>query len=141
MRRRGAIERERIVARRATAAEVFGRYSRAVEVYPRSEAAERAGVSLEDLDRLVELEILKPDADDRLSEGDVRRVGVVQQLEAAGIPLEVLAQTLQIGAFTLDFMDDPAYVVFASYSGETSARTRWRSSRSSSSSSRMGSGR
>ncbi len=42
----------------------FERYSRAVEVYPRPEAAERAGVSVEELDRLVELEILKPDAED-----------------------------------------------------------------------------
>ncbi len=97
----------------------FERYSRAVEVYPRPEAAERAGVSVETLDGLVEHKILTPDADDRLSEGDVRRVGVVQQLEAAGIPLELLARALENGSLTLDFMDDPAYGVFASYTGET----------------------
>ena len=54
-----------------------------------------------------------------MSEGDVRRVGVVQQIEATGTSPELIAQTLQTGAFTLDFMDDPAYGVFASYTGET----------------------
>ena len=95
--------------------------------YTRAGAAERAGVGIDELSRFVELGILKPDADDRLSEGDVRRVGVVQSLVAAAIPLDLLADALQRGDLSLDFVDDPAYSLFASLTGETfqeaSART------------------
>jgi class 3 adenylate cyclase len=98
-----------------------------VERYEIAEAAERAGVSVEELSRLVELDILKPDAEDRLSEGDVRRVGVMHRLVAAAIPLDLLADALRRGDLSLDFVDDPAYRLFASLTGETfqelSART------------------
>ena len=98
-----------------------------MEGYARAETAERAGVSVEELSRLVELGILRPDAEDRFSEGDVRRVGVVQSLVAAAIPLDLLAGALRSGDLSLDFMDDPAYSLFASLTGETfqelSART------------------
>ena len=98
-----------------------------MERYARAETAERAGVSVEELSRLVELGILKPDAEDRFSEGDVRRVGVVHSLVAAAIPLDLLADALRRGDLSLDFMDDPAYSLFASLTGETfqelSART------------------
>jgi class 3 adenylate cyclase len=98
-----------------------------VERYTRAETAERAGVSLEELSRLIELDILKPDAGDRFSEGDVRRVAVVQSLVAAGIPIDLQADMLRSGSFSLDFMDDPAYSLFTSLTNETfeevSART------------------
>ena len=95
------------------------RYSAIVETYTRAEAAERAGVGVEELSRLVELDILKPDAGDRFSEGDVRRVGVVHSLVAADIPLDLLADALRRGDLSLDFIDDPAYSLFASLAGET----------------------
>jgi len=92
-----------------------------------AETAERAGVSVAELSRLVELGILKPDEEDRFSEGDVRRVGVIHSLVAAAIPLDLLADALRRGDLSLDFIDDPAYSLFASLSGETfqelSART------------------
>jgi hypothetical protein len=95
--------------------------------YARAETPERAGVSVEELSRLVELSILKPDAEDRFSEGDVRRVGVMHSLMAAAIPVDLLADALRRGDISLDFMDDPAYSLFASLTGETfqelSART------------------
>jgi len=90
-----------------------------VERYARAEAAQRAGVSVEELSRLVELGILEPDAKDQFSEGDVRRVGVVQNLVAAAIPLDLLADALRSGELSLDFVDDPAYSLFASLTGET----------------------
>ena len=54
-------------------------------------------------------------------------MGVVQSLVAAAIPLDLLADALRRGDLSLDFMDDPAYSLFASLTGETfeelSART------------------
>lgn len=98
-----------------------------METYARAETAERAGVGVEELSRLVELGLLEPDADDRFSEGDVRRVGVIHSLVAAAIPLDLLADGVRRGDLSLAFIDDPAYEVFASLTGETfqelSART------------------
>ena len=51
-----------------------------MESYEIAEAAERAGVSVDELRRLVDLGILKPDAEDRLTSGDVRRMGMVRSL-------------------------------------------------------------
>jgi adenylate cyclase len=54
-------------------------------------------------------------------------VSVVHSLVAAAIPLDLLADALRRGDLSLDFMDDPAYSLFASLTGETfqelSART------------------
>jgi adenylate cyclase len=98
-----------------------------VERYEIAIAAERAGASIEELQHLVELGILQPDAVGRLSDGDVRRVGIVHSLVAASIPLDLLATALRSGDLSLDFVDDPAYGLFASFAGETfeelSART------------------
>ncbi len=74
---------------------------------------------MDELDRLVELGAVSPDADGRFSEGDIRRVGIVHRLTAAGIPLDLQAEALRSGAFTLDFVDDPAYSLFSSYTDET----------------------
>ncbi len=98
-----------------------------MERYTRAETAERAGVSVAELGRLVGLGILTPDAEDRFSEGDVRRVTVVHSLVAAAIPEELLAAALRRGDLSLDFMDYPDYSLFAALTGETfqelSART------------------
>ena len=98
-----------------------------MESYELAEAAERAGVSPDELRELVELGILQPDVAGRFSEGDVRRVGVVQSTVAAGIPIDLLADSLRSGQFSLAFMDDPAYDRFTSLTSETfqelSART------------------
>ena len=81
--------------------------------YTRQEAAERAGVGIEVLDRLVELGILKPTDDDRFSSGDVRRVGMVQAFEDAGVPLDGLGAAMTSGDLSLDFMDSEAYERFS----------------------------
>ena len=102
-------------------------YRTAVDTYTREDAAWRAGVSVEALDGLVDMAIITPDADGRLSEGDVRRIGVAYRLEAAGIELDLLADALRSGDLTLGFMDDAAYSVFSPLTSETfeqvSART------------------
>ena len=98
-----------------------------VERYELAEAADRAGVSPDELRGLVERGILQPDVAGRFTEADVRRVGVVQSIVAAGIPIDLLADTLRSGGFSLAFMDDPAYSLFTSFTSETfqevSART------------------
>ena len=99
-----------------------------MERYEIAKAAERAGASVEELRHLVELGILRPDADGRFSAGDVRRVGVVHGLVAASISLDLLASALRSGELSFEFVDDPTYSLFASFTDETfqelSARTR-----------------
>ena len=85
-----------------------------MDTYTRQEAAQRAGVGIEVIDRLVELGILKPTDDDRFSSGDVRRVGMVQALQDAGVPLDGLGAAVAAGDLSLDFMDSEAYERFSS---------------------------
>jgi adenylate cyclase len=90
-----------------------------VSPYSRQEAAERAGASLTKLNQLVDLGILIPSDDDQFSSGDVRRVGLVQSLEDAGIPLDGLAAAIGRGDLSLAFMDSEAYERFSSSSSIT----------------------
>jgi len=57
---------------------------RPAETYEAAEVARRAAVSVDDLRRLVQLRIVEPDADGRVTAGHVRRVGLVTSLVAAG---------------------------------------------------------
>jgi adenylate cyclase len=88
-----------------------------VTTYSRAEAAPRAGVEPDYLDRLIELGIIG--ADDRLTRGDVRRAQMAQTLESAGMSLEGLAQGIRSGLISLDFMDSPTYERFATLADET----------------------
>jgi len=98
-----------------------------VERHEIAEAADRAGVSADELRQLIDLGILKPDADMKLTSGDVRRVGMVRSLTAAGIPLDGLGAAIRSGQVSLDFLDESAYERFSALSGVTfaefSART------------------
>jgi class 3 adenylate cyclase len=89
--------------------------------------ADRAGVDRSYVERLVELGILEPEGAGRFAARDAQRVGVVQALEQAGLPLDGIAGAIRAGAFSLDFVDQAAYGRFASLSAETfedvSART------------------
>jgi len=93
-----------------------------VETYEIAEAAQRAGLSVEDLGHLVDLGIVAADADGRFTAGDVRRAGLVETLATAGIPLDSLGAAMQGGQFSLDFLDDPAYERFSALSGLTFAQ-------------------
>ncbi|MFL5721971.1 MAG: adenylate/guanylate cyclase domain-containing protein [Chloroflexota bacterium] len=81
--------------------------------YAKEEAAERAGVSVEELSRQVALGILSPGADGRFTAGAVRKAGMAHALEAGGVPLEGLAAEIKSGRLSLDFLDNPAYETFA----------------------------
>jgi class 3 adenylate cyclase/DNA-binding transcriptional MerR regulator len=95
--------------------------------YSRQEAAERAGVSVEELGRLVELGILQPANGDRFTRADVRKADLVESLVSGGLPLEGIAAVVRSGALPLDFINSPAYARFSDLSdvtfGQLSERT------------------
>ena len=99
----------------------MGGYSYFVGEYSRQEAAERAGVGVDDLSRLVDLGILEPAEGDRFSIGDVRRVALLQSFVVAGIPLDGLATQMRKGDLSLAWLDSPAFDTFASFTGITFA--------------------
>jgi adenylate cyclase len=93
----------------------------------RTEAADRAGVGVDEVNRLIEAGVISPDPEDRLSTGDVRRVRIIQSLEESGLPLDEIATGLRQGTVSLDFADSRSYERFAAVASETfeeaSART------------------
>jgi len=94
---------------------------RSVATYDLREAAQRIGVSTDDLGRLCDLGILTPDDEGRFTPGHLRRAGLVTNLVAAGIPLEGLGEAIRSGQVSLDFLDAPAFERFSSLSGDTFA--------------------
>ena len=93
-----------------------------VESYELTETAERAGLSLEDLARLVDLGIVSPDAGGRFTPGDVRRAGLINSFTTAGIPLDSLGAEIRAGRISLGFLDEPAYERFSALSRFTFAQ-------------------
>ncbi|HEX6474337.1 MAG TPA: adenylate/guanylate cyclase domain-containing protein [Candidatus Limnocylindria bacterium] len=87
--------------------------------FARDEAARRCGCDRAWLDRLIELGVLKPNAEDRLSIGDLRRAQTARTLQLAGVSPEDLATGIAKDVLTLDFMDSPIFERFAIYSDES----------------------
>ena len=89
-----------------------------MEGQTRQDLAERSGVDLDYVDRLVGLGVLE-EAAGGFTQGDVRRVRVVESLERAGLPLDSLAEALRQGILSLDFVDQPSYDRIAALSSVT----------------------
>jgi adenylate cyclase len=87
--------------------------------YSRQEAADRAGISLEDLSRQVDVGVITPLEGDRFSAGLVRKAGMIKSLEGAGLPLDGIASVIRSGGLSLDFMESPLYERFATISNVT----------------------
>ena len=87
--------------------------------FSRQEAADRAGVSVDVLGQYIELGLIRPDDEGRLTAGGIRKIGLVASLDAGGVPLEGVASELKSGRFSLDFLDDPTYGAFSALSGLT----------------------
>jgi adenylate cyclase len=85
----------------------------------RQEVARRAGVSPDHVDRLVELEILKPGKGDAFSPGDARRARWIRSLELAGLPLDGMAAAVRDGALSFSFLDMAAFDRFPGLSSTT----------------------
>ena len=87
--------------------------------YTRAEAAKRAGVDVDFLDRVIEIGIVTPDDPERCTPGDVRRVIMARTLEEAGVPLDGVAASIRNGSLSVDFLDAPTYERFSALSTET----------------------
>jgi DNA-binding transcriptional MerR regulator len=87
--------------------------------YSIGDVADRAGVANDYVVTLVELGILSSAQEDHFSEGDVRRVRLMQTLERAGMPLQGVAAAVRSGNLSLGFLDTAAYDRLASLSDVT----------------------
>ena len=87
--------------------------------YSRQEAAERTGISVEGLDRLIELGLIAPASGDRFTEGGIRKIGLVLSLQSSGIPDETLAAEIKSRRLSFDFFDNPGFDHFSALSPVT----------------------
>jgi adenylate cyclase len=87
-----------------------------VDGYSHREVAQKAGVGVSYVNRLVELGILKASGEDAFSQGDVRRARWVHSLEAAGVPLDGMAAAVGDGTISFSFLDASAFDRFAEIS-------------------------
>jgi adenylate cyclase len=77
--------------------------------YSIGEVAARAGADQDYVGRLVELGVVPVGQGGDFSEGDVRRVRLMQTLERAGMPLDEVAAAIRRGDLSLDFLDMSHY--------------------------------
>jgi adenylate cyclase len=77
------------------------------------EVAERAGVDLDFVTKLVDLGVLTPGEDGAFTEGDVRRTRLYQGLERTGLPLEAIREALDAGELSFGWLDAPLYDLIA----------------------------
>ncbi len=92
-----------------------------MDTYDIAEAAERTGIPAADLERMCELGIIVPDEAGEFTGGHLRKIGVVNALIAAGIPLDGLGAAIRQGRVTLDFLDASAFERFSAASAVTFA--------------------
>jgi adenylate cyclase len=83
------------------------------------QVAERAGVDLGYVQRLVDAGLLAAAPDDAFTDADARRVRLYRGLEQAGLPLEEVAEAVERGGLSFTFLDRPVYDRFAGLSGHS----------------------
>ena len=83
------------------------------EEMTRDRLAELAGVEADYVDELVRVGALAPAEGDRFRPSDVRRIGIVQSLVGAGLPLAAIGTSIARGDVSLDFVEEPSYDRFA----------------------------
>ncbi|HEX7145718.1 MAG TPA: adenylate/guanylate cyclase domain-containing protein [Gaiellaceae bacterium] len=87
--------------------------------YSIDDVAARAGAAHDYVSRLVELGVVSVGEGGGFSEGDVRRVRLMQTLERAGVPLEEVAAAIRRGELSLGFLDMSHFTRLSSLSGVT----------------------
>lgn len=88
--------------------------------FTREELAQRAGVSVDYLDRLVELRIISPsEGNSPFTGGDVRRARFTHGLEQGGLPLEAVGSAVQSGDLSFAFFDASYWDHFGGLAAKT----------------------
>ncbi|HWO09313.1 MAG TPA: adenylate/guanylate cyclase domain-containing protein, partial [Polyangiaceae bacterium] len=87
--------------------------------YSGPEAADRAGISVEMLTRIVELGAVELPSTESFSESDVRKIALIRDFVEGGLPLEGLATQIKTGRLTLSFLDSASSDLFAAMSSTT----------------------
>jgi adenylate cyclase len=91
-----------------------------VDSLSREAVAERAGVPVGYVERLVELGILAaPETGSQFTAGDVRRVRLVRGLEEGGLPLEGMGTAVRNGDLSFGFLDLPSWKWYGGFIGKT----------------------
>jgi adenylate cyclase len=80
------------------------------------QVAERAGVDLGYVTKLVDVGVLAPAADGTFSAGDARRARIYQSLEHAGLPFQTMVEALERGELSFASLDSPLYDRFSGLS-------------------------
>ena len=80
------------------------------------EVAERAGVDLDYVTRLVDVGVLAPGGDGAFTHGDARRARIYQSLERAGLPFRTMVEALERGELSFASLDSPLYDRFSGLS-------------------------
>jgi len=70
-----------------------------------AQLADESGVELSLIEALTEIGVITPDLEGRYTVGDVIRVGSVQSFLDAGMTLKLLAQGIEEGLFTFEYLD------------------------------------
>ena len=84
----------------------------------RDEVASAAGVDARFVDELVKVGIIAG-TDGRFSEADVRRCRILHSVAASGLPMDKVGEAFRRGEIELDFVDDPAYAIYAGLMDKT----------------------
>jgi adenylate cyclase len=92
-----------------------------------SHVAERAGVELAYVTRLLDLGLLDVGPDGSLPDSQVRRVQMLQVVDRAGVSLDALATVVRGGGMSLAFIDAATYDAFSPLSPESFAELSERS--------------
>jgi adenylate cyclase len=93
---------------------------RGVGAFTREALAERAGVHVGYVDRLIDLGILaQGDSASPFSVGDLRRVRLVRGLEEGGLPLEGVATAVRNGDLSFGFLDLTSWDWYGGFVGKT----------------------
>ncbi|MGH2631736.1 MAG: adenylate/guanylate cyclase domain-containing protein [Actinomycetota bacterium] len=87
--------------------------------HSRRDFAPRAGMNLDDVDRLIEVGLLRAGPGDMFSEADVRRARWIRGLERSGVSLDDMAEAVRDGALSFEFLGSPAFDRFAGHSETT----------------------
>ena len=86
----------------------------------REALAERAGVHVGYVDRLIDLGFLaRGDSGSLFSTGDFRRVRLVRGLEEGGLPLEEMGTAVRNGDLSFGFLDLPSWDWYGGFEGKT----------------------